>query len=306
MRILLSLPSQSKAVHLCRSNNVILASLPLSRDFEKFLSGEKITRQQRIPVVSFDNFSFPTEWNKSKASFAMSSGAPNSMKRDLLIWEPSYVGIDRVVQSYFAVVWRIIISTKTFVRISCWSSIENRRNGANVIQNLNSVLEKTFQGKSRSMSHTYSTISLILMCSSACTWICCDWTPSRFASWAFCFISLNFGSISFDWLFASKKNFNTGYKNSFHVTTVVFMAAASDDQLVGQYGSRVSPEQSQKLTSYISPGLQSISNKLILVIGKWFDNNCRTFHILQYSHCSCSILFPSNILFQHSCLKITS
>ena len=66
---------------------------------------------------------------------------------------------------------------------------------------------------SRSMSHTYSTISLILMCSSACTWICCDWTPSRFASWAFCFISLNFGSISFDWLFASRKTFNTGYKN---------------------------------------------------------------------------------------------
>ena len=130
-----------------RSKVVVLIYLPLSRDFEKFLSGEKITRQQSIPVVSFDNFSFPTEWNKSKASFAMSSGAPNSIKRDLLIWEPSYVGIDRVVQSYFAVVWRIIISTKTFVRISCWSSIENRRNGASVIQNLKNYLEKTLVGK---------------------------------------------------------------------------------------------------------------------------------------------------------------
>ena len=57
------------------------------------------------------------------------------------------------------------------------------------------------------ISYTNSTISLILMCSMAWTWICCDSTPFRFASWAFCFISLNFGSISFDWLFASKKKF---------------------------------------------------------------------------------------------------
>ena len=54
-----------------RLGQQVLIYLPLSRDFEKFLSGEKITRQQSIPVVSFDNFSFPTEWNKSKASFAI-------------------------------------------------------------------------------------------------------------------------------------------------------------------------------------------------------------------------------------------
>ena len=55
------MPKKDLDLSVCRSNKVILVNLPLSRDFEKFLSGEKITRQQRIPVVSFDNFSFPTE-----------------------------------------------------------------------------------------------------------------------------------------------------------------------------------------------------------------------------------------------------
>ena len=58
-----------------------------------------------------------------------------------------------------------------------------------------------------------------------------------------------------------------------------------------------------KLTGYISPGFQSIANKFVLVISKWLDNNCWTFHILQYSHSACSILFPAYIFFQHSCLR---